>query len=343
MRPKPKQHHYIPQVYLKEFADRSGFVSVYDLWQHGRLVRTTPNNVLKEKDLYTQPVHADHRFDTSFETLFSKIESKWPLLLPKIRNRVPMTEPERADLYEFVISMRVRVKNTLKAASRLLQEMAELGIGEADEPLPEDVLQFFRTAAPDLRPREGRANILASDLIQAGLLEVAVDPHRALTALPYLVQSTMPVFARVGLLSFLHNKTNLDFITSDNPCIYFFRRESGELDPYSVSPTGDFEFYFPLTPRLAIRSATFSKRSVVHRDEHSSSVVGQLNLLVAQFADRYLISGSPIDADLASAFPDVCPVPDLSRSVALPTGEVFSIAYQWGKPIRTFPKWDYGF
>jgi hypothetical protein len=338
----PKQHHYIPQTYLSAFASVEGYVCLYDLWNEARLIRTTPKNMLKEKDLYTQPVHAEGRFDTNFETLFSEIEGWWPTLLNALESRQELDDAARERLFEFIVMMRVRVKTTLKAASKLLQEIGEDAISAVDQPLVGEALEVFRRAAPDLGPSQGRSDVQPIDLINAGLANLSVDPHRALVCLPNLVLGMAHVVGRMGLLSLIHNRTAVDFITSDNPVVYQAKNSSGNIgQPYTTTSSGDFEFYFPLSPRLAIRFATYARTLPTHRNEFSENVVRRMNLLVARFADRYVVTRNPVDAAPLLEFADECPIPDRATSQASLSGEIEHIGYKWGPPIRSMPKWDY--
>jgi hypothetical protein len=335
----PKQHHYVPQVYLKAFAESDGFVWIHDLWDPDKNFRAKPEKILKQNGLYTQPVHAEARFDAVFEKNFSELEDKWPAIRIKLQNRDDLSLEEKDHLIQFICLMRVRVPNTLKAVSKLLIDLATDALQRTNTPVPPDVLSAFLEVDPNLAAQSGD-QIVAADLLAAGMTQISVDPHRSLTALPLLVRSMLPVVGRRGLLSYVHNKTSLEFVTSDNPVVY--AHHSIDALPYMVG-LGDFDFFFALSPILAISFSTLAKGRPVHRNEFSEKVVRRLNDRTIKFADRYVVARSKVEAEALSPYRDVCPVPDLAASEVLGTGDVVNIGYRWGPPIRSLPKWQYEF
>jgi Protein of unknown function (DUF4238) len=93
-----KRHHFIPQVYLREFCDPNdpGFLWMYKK-EGGPIVRTQPVNVGVESNLYTV-AGLDGESDTdSLENIFCKVEARFPEFAVKAK-RVSLWSDETEKL-----------------------------------------------------------------------------------------------------------------------------------------------------------------------------------------------------------------------------------------------------
>jgi hypothetical protein len=204
--------------------------------------------------------------------------------------------------------------------------------------MPAAIVDAFKEVQPQL-PLWTRDAIFLKDLIDCGLVYVPIDPHRALAAMPSLVISTAPYLARAGALEIVRNESGVDFITSDNPVIYF-TREGDNIVPYPTGSADHFELLVPLTPKLAVWSST-GERRVSQRTETNPQAVSGFNELVALFADRFVVSREPLPIPQFRPYANICPVPNLATSQVLASGDVISIGYQLGSPIKDLPTFEY--
>jgi hypothetical protein len=93
----------------------------------------------------------------------------------------------------------------------------------------------------------GRDNILDH-------LSVAIDPHESLRSISDFAKGFSIVLDQLGL-KVIHNKTDISFLTSDNPVVYFDpTMEEPRLLPYQVQPPhGSIELLFPIDADTIVR------------------------------------------------------------------------------------------
>ncbi len=83
-------------------------------------------------------------------------------------------------------------------------------------------------------------------------LQVAIDPHQSIHGMVEMIRGTGTLLSLIGV-GVLRNETDLPFLTSDNPVMWFDPSAAeGDLRPYSVLPNGPIMFLFPIAPDLCI-------------------------------------------------------------------------------------------
>lgn len=339
MAPEPKQQHYIPETYSKHFSDEKGHITVYDTWENCRVFSTSPRAVFKEKYLYSQPVHAEARFDNAMERLFSdKIESGWHQTVRLIAQKKKLSSGEIAQFIEFLLSMRCRVPNALRAVMQLLRDSVAQVSDQISEPVPDALVTAYNKATGNLSNSIGM-----QDILDAGIVQIGIDPHTAILSMNHIIQGMSPIMDRLNVPTFLHNKTDVDFISSDNPVCYFLA--GANLDcivPYDVKKSDEFELIFPITPRVAMCVDSRRKTFAQHRDTFSRKTITRVNEVIALFADRYVFNRQGNIEALVSKYSGRGPVPDLDRSI-VGDGFVHRIGYKIGQPSPFSNTWDYQF
>ncbi|TIP98655.1 MAG: DUF4238 domain-containing protein, partial [Mesorhizobium sp.] len=89
---------------------------------------------------------------------------------------------------------------------------------------------------------------------QFDTVPVGVNPHETLLAMEDEFKTFGDLCFRLGF-EVLHNKTDIPFLTSDNPvCTYDPREPLLARTPYDHS--GDIELIFPLTARMLVRGSS---------------------------------------------------------------------------------------
>lgn len=336
---EPKQQHYIPETYSKHFSNEDSCINIYDMWENCRTFCTSPKSAFKEKYLYSQPVHAAARFDNAIERLFSEtIESDWDNAVKIITEKKPLSLDEINHFTEFLLSMRCRVPNALRAVISLLRDSVAKISDAVSPPMPEALVEIYRKTTGDTR---GRVEMQA--LMNAGIIQINIDPHTALLSMPNIIKGMLPVMNRYNSPAFIHNETDVDFISSDNPVCYF---KSGapinKIIPYNVGYRDDFELILPITSRIALYIDSRKPAVEAHRPERSRQTIDRINEVVALFADRYIFSREANIETLASSYFDKGPVPDFERSI-VGNGLVQRISYKVGQPSALSNTWEYPF
>lgn len=184
----PKLHHYVPQFYLRRFADKIGRLWVWDR-DRDRVFATSPSSVAAESNFYFLPEFAKLGHDPlTMERQFSDLEGQvsiitdqWLEWIRKGKPGDPLVVPE------------------------VNREMVSLFVA----------LQFLRTA--DAR------EILAAFAIASGHEINSEHERRALHTELLWTEEVFASFAdRVKSCSWLfgYNDTSTPFITSDNPVAF---------------------------------------------------------------------------------------------------------------------------
>lgn len=136
---RPKNHHYIPQMLLRNFCDDKGVLWVGDK-ERRKCYRTTPKNVFVERNLYSHHDYSRRTDSYEYEQALSRIESN---AKPAISNVI---DQARADLNPRLnLEMDRRLKEFVIAMARRTPESQDRVFGEADRSFEE----VFDTVAKD--------------------------------------------------------------------------------------------------------------------------------------------------------------------------------------------------
>jgi len=316
-----KRHHYNPVTYLRGFVDASGCVFVWRKDEPETPLHTVPEAIGFEKYYYSQPLPGGGRDNNSLEDFFSTIEAPWPQLMEKLAARTE-TSADFLPLIEFLLLQRVRgpcmrdaiefnLAETVKTEARVLDEAGLL------PPKPE--------AHPDILDN----------------LEVSIDPHMSIHAMTDL----MAGFARIidaCVFEVLHNQTNIDFLTSDNPVAVFDPSvPETQMKPYQLqADLQSIELLFPLTSRLMLRGVAGLRfaPAVTHLHLTSEQEVKRLNRIGAKFGYRMIFANSRDFAILAQKYARLSPVSKFERW-RNGNGHATKRKFVWGQR-RTKPKWS---
>lgn len=127
----PRQHHYIPQFYLRGFSDRGfgdkrGRVCVVDL-RAKKCFTTSPENIAQVRDFYAfenPEGEVDLRIETQF---FNGIDGKAAQIVGKIDRLQPVTlENDWEGLCRFIASLEVRTPSQRQVSYEMQQHMSDL-------------------------------------------------------------------------------------------------------------------------------------------------------------------------------------------------------------------------
>ena len=273
-----KRHHFIAETYLTAFCNDDGKLCVYFKDKAGDFQFIRPDAIAFEKFYYSQPLPGGGRDNNSIEDCFSKIETQWRPLVQKIERREFLSRDDKIALLEFVLLHRVCVPAARDAAEKMLAERVKM----------ESVHLVDTGALPP--PPESLGDLL-------GTLQVAIDPHMSIHAMVGLAEGVAKIFDAIGL-EILENHTSKEFITSDNPVLYFDPTVSlGLMEPYNINRSRlDIEFMFPITPRFMLWGHSVLKgmpgqyNSVPSRILTDEAFVDRANMLATRFAYRAVFS-----------------------------------------------------
>lgn len=289
-----KRHHYVPVTYLDAFTAPDHMLFAYRKDDPSKVIRSKPEEIGFEKYYYSQPLPDEKQDNNRLEDFFGTIESPWPGIVSALKAGYT-DKPLVAALFEFMALMRVRVP-----AAR---EMVEANLAEQVKATAQ---LLERTG--DLPPKpEGLEDLWDH-------VNVSIDPHMSIHAMPYLAKGFGMVLDSIGY-GVIHNKTNLSFITSDNPVAYFDPSVSeSAVQPYRVLPKQrPIELFFPLDPKTVLIGhsrwrETFLDSGIQSYELSDVQEVKRINRFIARFGYRFLFSSDQTHQRLVEKYSEKSPV-----------------------------------
>ncbi|MBI3700655.1 MAG: DUF4238 domain-containing protein [Afipia sp.] len=320
-----KKHHFVAQTYLKEFCNSDGKVCVYSKDDPSRPRWASPASIGYEKYYYSQPTPDGGVDNNKLEDYFSSIENEWPHLVNKIK-RGEKYNGGLNQLLLFVLMHRVRVPTARDAVEKTLAASVKMSIRHLND-------QGQLPAPPDGFTFEYLDKHMA----------ISIDPHKSIHAMVDLAKGVEKIFGAIGF-RILENETDLNFITSDNPVVYFDPTVPlSAMQPYNIDRDRmTIEFMFPMTPRLMLWGHsdfkptdglhTVSYEKVIHRD-----FVKRANVLIAKFAHRMVFASEQTHTPLVKKYAPTSPVASVQQLRTL-TGRGIFTQMVFGKREQK-PKW----
>lgn len=289
-----KRHHYVPKSYLKSFCDVDGKLQVYRKDATHAPIRQSPDKVGFHKYYYSQPLPNGGRENDELENLFGTIEAQWPGLSALIRDMKSIDDHGLYTLIDFIGLQRIRVPAARDAVEKILAELiiTNMRVMDAAGKLP---------AKPP-----GHEDILDN-------IAVAIDPHRSLLAMRHLLDGYYRLVSEIGI-GVLHNKTDIPFLTSDNPVIWFDPSvPEAEMKPYQWQPPGPVLLLFPVAPDCLIYGHSamqerFRSQGVAHYNMSDFNMAETINRHVCRFAYEVVFAQKIGQESVIREYAEVSPV-----------------------------------
>ena len=317
-----KRHHYVPKAYLKFFCDDTGKVLVYRKGDPSKAIPSSPDNTAFHKYYYSQPTPEGGKDHNALEDCFSIIETNWPRIVDQLHRRENVND-SLVEIFGFMALQRVRVP-----ASRDVSEMI--------------LAEVFKTRARTL-DSEGKLPPKPAgfeDILDH--VEVSIDPHQSIHAMITGIQGVGQVFDQIGFYA-VHNKTDVPFLTSDNPIIWFDPSvQDSDLRPYVLQPDGPVVLLFPVSPSLVIygdstRKEQFASEGLGIADLSDIGLVETINRQVCRFGYQTIFAQKAGQERLIQEHAQLSPVAHFDR-VVLGKGKGIAFQMVFGKRERK-PKW----
>lgn len=289
-----KRHHFVPKAYMRSFVNDRGRVLVYRKDEATKVLEMDPDAIGFERYYYSQPMLEGGVDHNTLEDVFSNLESLWPPLAAAMHNSENVNDSLEA-IFQFMILQRVRVPacrdaTEARLAAEIQQRMLDMLNAGLLPPPP-----------PSL---EGRLNEVV----------VSIDPHKSIHGMVDDIKAAESIFDRIGLAA-LHNRTDIPFLTSDNPVIWFDPSVPlSEQQPYHLRPDGPLQLVFPVSPALALIGSPelkpqFATDGLLYGDVgEDKGWVELVNLHVCRYAHKAVYASKRGQEELIEAFADESPV-----------------------------------
>ena len=288
---RPKRHHYIPQMLLKNFLDDSGRLWVYDKIRR-KIYRTIPKNVFVEKDLYTTYSFDHVEENIGYEEFLDNIEKNYeyetrilgeeleskaaPIILRIIEQarckQCPQLSPEQAVICKrFVLAMARRTPESQERVSSgkyshdTFYEIVKTRADELNYDLP-DKVTFYQD------PRILKIENLIKSNVNAKFA-VGDNPNERNQAEQFLSKTGLCVAA-------IHNPRRSFVIGSHGLAIV---QSSYKNDPAQGA-------WLPIAHDVAVAPTAFRDREfLLPLDRDSDSIIEKINR--ASAAQSRIIAG----------------------------------------------------
>lgn len=282
---KKKRHHYIPRFYLNGFIDPANepFIWIYRKGA-SEILKATAENIALEKHYYSFTAPSGEKDSETFEDALSEMEGKAALVVQKIRNHETLSKEDRLMFAIFLAFMMTRVpnyrQNTAKMSVEFFKKFTRLTAST-----PELFEATLSTIEEDLGEKIDYPHEELRQFFLEGNFDITPNPERSLQ---HVNAELAPIFYGMNWI-FLKSTDRFEFLTSDNPLVYFDPTHDPK-SPYGVGLLNkNIEVTFPITKDIAFSG---SWRKQMHEGFLPSSheMVRMINRRTAMSALRFVFA-----------------------------------------------------
>lgn len=287
-----QRHHYIPQFYLKNFADPAN----QKIWLYTktgeRCKAASPRDVGIEKDYHTVIRRDGVKDRNTIEDTVGSLENVAAPVIQKILHRTAMTFDDYQIFVVFVAQMLLRVPARRDAAGRMISEILKhvaKSFAANKESYHDDYRRFQKETGDtsDLDPEKLRQFILGDDY---GLkVNSSVALGLSLSAIDIVTKCLL----RMRWV-FLRRRGRFQVITCDNPVFYC----DPTIPPNTWHGVGlmnrGIEVSFPPSPDIVAFASYHSKPR--NQMDIGPEVVRRFNQQTIDSAHRYIFAAEESSA-----------------------------------------------
>lgn len=282
-----RRHHYVPQFYLRNFADpkTDGKVWIY-AWTGEKLNAASPRDLAVEKDYHTVTTHEGIKDRHTIEETLGVLENKAAPVIQKILRGDILTLEEHQFFVVFVAQVLLRVPARRDEAGRMMAGVLKqiaMRFASDKESYHRDYCRFQEETGDisTVDPEEVRQFMLSGDCV------VEANPTAALGLSLSAIDTVVTCLLKMKWVV-LEARGRFKFITCDNPvffCDPTIRHQTwqgvGLMNP-------GVEVSFPLSPKVA----AFASYHEGPRDRITVTpeIVRRFNQQTVRSAHRYIFS-----------------------------------------------------
>lgn len=255
--------HYVPQFYLREFADENGIIYCYRKDEDRKFPLSRENiQVAGRKEFY------DNTDDKRLEKFLSELEGMQSQAYHELCEKTNpnyISEDTKIGILYFVTFQRMRTK---RMRDKMEKAVKNVYFSEKDNRNEED--EDLSTEAQEIRDN-------ARELLNTLRTE---DGRRTLH--PMIIAETAKLFTERllewGKMTVFRNKTDIPFCTSDHPVTQYKRSKPEKFDYGNAMGVGGrgWEVHFPLNSNLSL--GIIDKRESPYGGTHDLTSKGEVFL-----------------------------------------------------------------
>lgn len=311
-----RKHHIIPVTYLTGFTDAEGKLYQYLKDKPLEPQYNIPRELGHRRDYYSQPLPNGEIDYNKVEDVFCEFESKWPSLVQKMNNSIPLSREDEVSLYSFLTLMKVRVPATRDGIEQMLAYQVKSS---------GDMLEKQGLLPP--RPPE----------LEGVELEISIDPHKSIHAMKDIAVGFNRIFESIKF-KICKNNSGIPLITSDNPIVFFdFLTREKEMQPYARN-LQNIEFIFPITSFLVLHGhSNYTHNSFSYDIIRNEKKISRFNRLICKFGYERIFSSTKNHEPLIKKHSTLSPILNIKTHDA-GKGKLLLYGHEFGIR-RKLPKW----
>lgn len=275
----PKRHHYVPRMYLRNFADHREMITVVDR-KDDKVYKTNIINAAVESDFYSM-VGQDGEWSADFEHAMAEFEGH---VAPAIRRIVdddifPPSEEDRGVLALFIASQWIRTPRVRDQMAQMADLMFKIQVAVGGRDEVRSALEAAGFDASDEAVEQEWAELTDFDSYE-------VRPHQNdhLSYLGKSVEETASLLANASFCLVRFSRKKL--LTSDT-VVSLYRAPHPDNELWGIGLLTADEVHVPLSRDVAL---ILLPRGDVHgmRFPASTNMAKHINQVVAANSRRWL-------------------------------------------------------
>lgn len=241
--PQKKKQHYVPQFYLKNFSEDKLRINAY-LIKSREAKKQSIRKICYEDYFYSK--------NPNVELLLSHLENKQSQVIKKIINKEEvetLTIEEALHLFTFISIMRSRNLNYKLKMEKMINLLYEIYMSTyPKEKLKENGLEegFYKK------------------------FKLKWDGMQTYTLLQGIISRSL--LTDLDLILFI-NKTNKEFIISDNPIIFYNRAFFSDNENHLGAASPGLQIFVPLTPELMLMCYDFIYYQIKDKSSYGTKII----------------------------------------------------------------------
>lgn len=215
---QPKRHHYVPQFYLKNFANDKGQIWVYDRQTKKYRQQNVRDTAVQQH--YYRIETKDGTHSTEIESFLAELEGNACTAIVKLERGETLTEDDRQYVAAYVALQMTRVpdfeKSSNESQEKLIRKMFKMSFHsvEATQKRLDKLKEKIGEVSGEVSPEE------MYEFIQQDRYKMKFPRQNAIRSMLKLAEHTANYFIQMDWL-LLRAGGGGTFITSDNPYTLF--------------------------------------------------------------------------------------------------------------------------
>lgn len=259
-----KKQHFVPCFYLKNFADKSGYLHVLNM-KEMRLAKSRPYQGLGYKYyFYAKKTGIPDNLSQDVEEWLKNLENVIAKELPRVISKIFLNQPIKDDdrlILSFLISM---VWLRAPGIRKQLNESKNNSLEQISKLYGQEIANKFKST-----------NNISSLMLLVNSTELAAN---------ILFDMKWKIYIARG---------KEIFVTSDSPVVEKWLPSKLPLGTTLM----DRDKYFSLTPKIMIKLTSPIKSKKIYRqtlDDDNDDIVKKLNIIISNGSDEFVYSANKI-------------------------------------------------